>query len=94
MKAKLLNLEEALQMYELIRKFLPTKPVTQIEAIHSMVVKMGAEIYFECLTLLTGENRDALINANKNERLATFLSGFQENHLFDLPRLKVDGLYG
>jgi hypothetical protein len=76
-------------MYELIREFLPNKPTTQIEAIRSMVVKMGAEKYFECLMLLTGETKEALVNADKDERLSTFLVGFQENHLFELPRLQV-----
>jgi hypothetical protein len=89
MKAKLLNLEEALQMYELIREFLPTEPTVQIEAISKMVVNMGAEKYFECLQLMTGEAKEDLIKADKSERLSAFLSGFQENHLFELPRLQV-----
>lgn len=89
MKSKLLNLEEALQMYELIGEFLPKEPVKQIEAIHTMVVKMGAEKYFKCIELLTGETEEAIINSDNDDRLTAFLTGFQENHLFELPKLKV-----
>jgi hypothetical protein len=93
MKAKLLNLEESLQMYELIREFIPTEPTTQIDAITKIVKKMGGEKYFKCLELMTGEKKEVLIHATANERVSIFLIGFQENLLYDLPRLKVDGLY-
>lgn len=89
MKAKILNLEEALQMSDLISKFLPTEPTTQIKAIHAMVVKMGKDNYFKCLSLLTGEDEQALVAMGQEERLSLFLTGFQENHLFELPRLQV-----
>jgi hypothetical protein len=88
-KAKILNLEEALQMYELISKFLPTEPTTQIEVIQNIV---NSTRYFKCLELLTGENMETLAGSEQNERLSVLLNGFQENHLFELPRLKV--LYG
>jgi hypothetical protein len=88
-KAKLLTLEEALQMYDLIGEFLPKEATTQIKAIHAMVEKMGAEKYFKCLELLTGETKSVLIKSDKDERLSAFLIGFQENRLFELPRLKV-----
>ena len=89
MKAKILNLEEALQMYDLISKFLPTEPTTQIKAIYAMVTKMGKDNYFKCLELLTGEDEQTLVNAGQEERLSVFLNGFQENKLFELPRLQV-----
>jgi hypothetical protein len=94
MKSKLLNLTEALQMYDLIGEFLPKEETTQIEAIHAMVVKMGVDKYFKCIELLTGESREVIISAEKNDRLSAFLVGFQENRLFELPRLKQDGLHG
>jgi hypothetical protein len=93
-KAKILNLEEACRLYDLIGKFFPTEKVTAIEAIHTMVVKMGADNYIMCLEILTGENKETLINADKNERLSTFLVAFEQNKLFELPRLKQDGLCG
>jgi hypothetical protein len=42
---------------------------------------------------MTGEKKEVLIHATANERVSIFLIGFQENLLYDLPRLKVDGLY-
>jgi hypothetical protein len=93
-KAKLLNLEEALQMYDLIGEFLPKEPIIQIRAINAMMNEMGAEKYFKCLELLTGEDKDTLISMSQGDRLTVFLDGFQENKLFELPRLKQDGLYG
>lgn len=93
MKSKLLNLEEALQMYELISKFLPTEPTTQIKAVHTIVVNMGQDNYFKCLELMTGENVETLVSASREDRLSIFLNGFQDNYLFYLPRLKVDGLH-
>lgn len=94
MKAKILNLEEALQMYDLIGEYLPKEPIRGIDAISSMVTKMGGEKYFKCLELLTGESRDSLVKAEKNDRLSVFIVGFQNNRLFELSRLKADGLHG
>jgi hypothetical protein len=93
MKAKILNLQEALQMYDLIGEYLPKETTTQIEAIHAMVTHMGQYKYFKCLELLTGESKEVLVNAEQNDRLSAFLVGFQENRLFELPRLKQDGLH-
>jgi hypothetical protein len=93
-KAKLLNLEEALQMYDLIGEYLPTEPVRGIDAINDIVNRMGMEKYFMCLQILTGETRDTIICSDKNDRLSALLIGFQDNKLFELSRLKQDGLYG
>ena len=88
MKAKLLNLEEALQMYELTSKFLDDpKDVGQLPTI------IGAKNYIKCLELLTGEDKETILKADQKERLVALLEGFRNNRLFDLPRLKVDGLY-
>jgi hypothetical protein len=89
MKAKLLNLEEALKMYELIRGFLPTEPATQIEAIKTMVSKMDIKTYFGMLGLLTGEQQNDLVKMNTDDRLSILVTGFLDNHLFELPRLQV-----
>jgi hypothetical protein len=90
-KPKVLNLEEACRLYDLIGEFFPTEEVKAIEAIHSMVVKMGAETYFKMLELLTGEEEEALADMDKNERLSILFSAWEQNKLFELPRLKQDG---
>jgi hypothetical protein len=89
MKAKLLNLEEALQMYDLISKFLddPRDPA-------QLPVIIGAKNYIKCLELLTGENKETILKSEQNDRLMVLLEGFVKNHLDLLPRLKVDGLHG
>ena len=92
MKSKLLNLEEALQMYELISKFLPTEPTTQIDAIKTMASKMDAKTYFGMLELLTGESEKTLVEMDTDDRLSVLITGFLDNHLFELPRLQV--IYG
>jgi len=88
MKAKLLNLEEALQMYELIRKFLDDPK--DISAFPKIV---GGKNYIECLGLLTGEDKETILKAEQNDRLTALLEGFTMNRLDLLPRLKVDGLH-
>jgi hypothetical protein len=87
MKTKLLNLEESLQMYELIRKFEGTD-------IAKLPIVIGAQNYIKCLKLLTGETKETIQQAKQEERLVVLLEGFKDNRLLDLPRLKVDGLYG
>lgn len=89
MKAKLLNLEEALQMYELIREFLDKS--TDITDLPKTI---GGKKYVECLTLLTGEDKETILKSDQNDRLKALLEGFRDNHLFELTRLKVDGLHG
>jgi hypothetical protein len=93
-KAKILNLEEACKLYDLIGKFFPTEPTTAIKALHAMVVEMGEEIFFEFLGLMTGENKETLVSMDNNERLSVLLTGWEQNKLFELPRLKQDGLCG
>jgi hypothetical protein len=93
-KAKLLNLEEACRVYGLIGKFFPTEPATAIQAIHQIVIGMGEDIFFQFLEILTGENKDSLVNMNDDERLSILLLGWEQNKLFELPRLRQDGLCG
>lgn len=93
MQANLLNLEKAMEMYDLLAPYLPTEPTTQIKAIAGMVQKMGAQKYIRCLELLTGESRDTILKSDKNDRLTAFLTGFEMNHLLELTRLKMDGLH-
>jgi len=89
MKAKLLNLEEALQMYELISKFVDDpKDISQFPAI------VGGKNYIKCLELLTGETKEAILGATSQNRLMVLAEGFTSNRLDLLPRLKVDGLHG
>jgi hypothetical protein len=89
MKAKLLNLEEALKMYELIREFLDkSKDITELPKI------IGGKKYVECLMLLTGEDKETVLKADQNDRLKALLEGFRDNLLFELPRLKADGFNG
>jgi hypothetical protein len=89
MKAKLLNLEEALQIYELISEFLEKS--TDMQELPKII---GGKKYIELLMLLTGENKETILKADQKDRLIALLEGFKDNRLFDLPRLKVDGLYG
>jgi hypothetical protein len=91
-KAKILNLEEACRLYDLIGKFFPTEETTAMGTIHTMVVKMGTENYIKCLEILTGEDKETIINTDRNERLSALLTGWEQNKLFELPRLKQDGL--
>ena len=89
MKAKLLNLEEALQMYELISKFLDDpKDVSKLPTI------IGGKNYVKCLQLLTGEDKETILKATSQERLMVLAEGFTSNRLDLLPRLKLDGLHG
>ena len=89
MKAKLLNLEEALQMYELIRKFLDDP-----KDVAKLPIVIGGKNYIECLKLLTGEDKETILKSDQNDRLTALLEGFTMNRLDLLPRLKVDGLHG
>ena len=91
MKVKILNLEEACKLYDLIAEFFPTEEVKAIEAIHSMVVKMGEDTYFKMLEIFTGEDRDSLVSMNPDERLSILFTGWEQNKIFELPRLKQDG---
>ena len=89
MKAKLLNLEEALQMYELISKFLDDpKDVSKLPTI------IGGKNYVKCLRLLTGEDKETILHATSKDRLVVITEGFIMNRLDLLPRLKMDGLNG
>ena len=89
MKAKLLNLEEALQMYELISKFLDDpKDVSKLPTI------IGGKNYIKCLQLLTGEDKETILMANQSDRLMALADGFTKNRFDLLPRLKLDGLHG
>jgi hypothetical protein len=89
MKAKLLNLEEALQMYELISKFLDDpKDISQFPK------TIGGKNYVKCLELLTGEDKEVILHATSRDRLLVFTDGFMLNRLDFLPRLKMDGLNG
>ena len=89
MKAKLLNLEEALQMYELISKFLDDpKDISQFPKI------VGGKNYVKCLELLTGEDKEIILTATPQDRLIALADGFTKNRLDFLPRLKMDGLHG
>ena len=87
MQAKLLNLEESLQMYELISKF-----IDDPKDISQFAVVIGGENYIKCLELLTGEKREIIIQASSQERLIVLADGFTKNRLDFLPRLKTDGL--
>jgi hypothetical protein len=89
MKAKLLNLEEALQMYELISKF-----VDKPKEISQLPIVIGAKNYVKCLELLTGEDKETILNATSQDRLVVLAEGFTSNRLDLLPRLKMDGLHG
>jgi hypothetical protein len=89
MKAKLLNLEEALQMYELISKFLDDpRDITKLPTI------IGGNNYIKCLELLSGESRETILHATSRDRLVVLENGFVKNRLNLLPRLKADGLNG
>jgi len=89
MKAKLLNLEEALQMYELIGKFLDDpKDVSKLPTI------IGGKNYVKCLQLLTGEDKETILHANPHDRWVVIAEGFVMNRLDLLSRLKMDGLNG
>jgi hypothetical protein len=89
MKAKLLDLEEALQMYELISKFLDDpKDVSKLPTV------IGGKNYIKCLQLLTGEDKETVLHADSHDRLVALADGFIMNRLDLLPRLKVDGLHG
>jgi len=89
MKAKLLNLEEALQMYELISKFLDDpKDISQFPVV------VGGNNYVKCLELFTGEDKETILHANSYERWVVIAEGFTSNRLDLLPRLKLDGLHG
>ena len=89
MKAKLLNLEQSLQMYGLIQEFLDVS--TDMAKLPTII---GGKKYVEVLQLLTGEDKETILKAPQEERLIALLEGFKNNQLLDLPRLKVDGLHG
>jgi hypothetical protein len=55
---------------------------------------MGEDIFFQFLEILTGENKDSLVNMDDDERLSILLLGWEQNKLFELPRLRQDGLCG
>jgi len=97
-KAKILNIDEAIQLYGYLQEFLPfleeysTIPAYSSAIIQALMVKQPS-IFMDVIILLTGKERSEIILAGEIEAVKVFYQGMILNKILLLTEF-MRGLYG
>lgn len=83
-----LPLDKALELYSLLKDYLPDKVDSIIELsdiiMNSIVEKEGFDNYVKSLSLMSGIPEKILAMRDKNERVSLFMEGLLVNEVMEL----------
>lgn len=85
--AKIINIAEAMELYELMKPHFPKAEVVPTEFVQSMVDKLPADDYVRCVCLLTGTKPDELTEADSIPSLTAFVEGIKINRILTMKSL-------
>jgi len=87
MKAKLLNLRDALRLASILDKYIDEKTNASAEAldfVSDIIGKITPDEYLHCVNLLSGESEEEIKKRVSIEILACFVDGLRENKVLSL----------
>lgn len=88
MKTKKLNLEEAFHLASVLAKYVNVEEITPeldaVDFISSVIGKLTAHEYLECVILLTEKNAETIDKEISLDILASFVEGLRDNHIIAL----------
>lgn len=87
MKAKTLNLRDALRLASILNRYIDDEINANVEAldfISAVVDKISPDEFLHCVILLTGETEEAVKKEISIDILTCFIEGLRENKILSL----------
>jgi len=87
MKAKLLNLQNALRLASILDKYIDEKTNANAEAldfVSAIVDKITPDEFLHCVNLISGKTKEAIKQQISIDTLTCFVEGLRENQILSL----------